>query len=73
MILHEWTVRAKCECGYLWTNPGSTSVVCCCGQSSIIDGVLAGNAQVVTDDTKFKQAVADDISCTLDELMLLRA
>lgn len=71
-VLHEWVIRAKCECGYLWTNPGSDSVTCKCGLSSIESGLFAGNAQDVTDENEFTQAVADDISCLITDLMLLR-
>jgi hypothetical protein len=70
MIAHEWVVRAKCTCGYIWTNPGSSSVVCKCGQTKIENGILTGG-DVVTDEVEFKQAVADDIATAVVNLILI--
>lgn len=72
-VLHEWVVRAKCQCGYIWTTPGSSSVACRCGLSGIEDGNLIGDAAEVVDEQEFTQAVADDISCLLSELILIKA
>ncbi len=69
MISHHWVVRAKCECGYLWTTPGSYSVVCACGHVQIIDNVISGEALPV-DETEFKQAVARGLNVDVAELIL---
>ena len=71
MITHTWVTRAKCTCGYLWTNPGSPCVCCACGATEIVDNVQLGGDEV-TDEVDFKQSVATSIGCTPDELILMQ-
>lgn len=72
MKYHTWVVRTKCVCGYIWTTPGSPSVVCICVATEILDNiVIRGGADVMNED-EFKQAVADDINVIFDELALVQ-
>jgi len=71
MISHTWVTRAKCTCGYLWTNPGSPRVCCACGATEIIDNVRYGGGNV-TDEEEFKQSVAIAIGTAVDELTLIQ-
>ena len=70
MIAHKWVNRAKCSCGYVWTTEGSPNVVCACGKTQILDDILSGGEDV-TDEVEFKNVVATDLGCTVDELILL--
>jgi len=60
-MIHTWTTRAICPLtGYFWTNPGSPSIICSCGEHSIIDNVIiAGDA--VADEAAFRAAVCADL------------
>jgi len=72
MAVHTWVTRAYCpECDqFLWTNPGSDSVICGCGASEIHeDVVITGDA--VADEVVFAQAVADDLNVSVEDLELL--
>jgi hypothetical protein len=77
MTIHRWVTRAKCpnpECcrAYIWSNPGSGSVVCGCGSSRIYkDVVLAGDP--VTDEEEWVQAVANDLTVPLEDLVVREA
>lgn len=61
-----WYERAKCgSCSqYIWTTSDNQSVVCACNLSSIVNGVLAGNSQIVLNETEFRQAVESDTGNT---------
>lgn len=66
-----WTTRAKCSCGYFWTTPGSSSVVCACALSAIIDNVVMDGDQVA-DDVAFKAAVAADLGLVAEVVTLVQ-
>ena len=68
---HTWVTRAHCsECDtYLWTNPGSPSVLCRCGTASIIDNVIVVGDEVTSDYT-FRQAVLADLNIPSADLDL---
>lgn len=72
MIYHEWVVRGRCECGYLWTTPGSPSVVCACGHCAIVDNVPSQDVLPVTDEVEFKTAVAQDLSEPPENVTLIQ-
>lgn len=68
---YAWVARAQCGCGYLWTTPGSPSVVCACGAAAIVDDVVvAGNP--VTDDDAFTAAVTADLGLAVGGLALVQ-
>ncbi len=69
-VAHIWVARAKCSCGYIWTNPGSPNVVCACGKIRIANDVPS-DSEPITDEAEFKQAVADCISADVNELILI--
>lgn len=70
--VHTWVTRAHCPgCDqFLWTNPGSGSVICGCGASEIQEDVVI-TGDVVTDEVVFAQAVADDLNVSVEDLELL--
>jgi len=69
--LHTWVARARCACGaFLWTTPGSGSVVCACGASEIVDNVVHGTVQA-HDDADFRVAVAAEVGVDDADLMLV--
>jgi len=58
-MIHYWKTRAMCgECGYIWTNPGSGSIICLCGGAHIANDVIIAGDQVES-DSDFNDAVAD--------------
>lgn len=69
-IHHQWVARAKCDCGFIWTNPGAPSVVCACRASILKDDVLISGPDLAHTDTEFKQAVADDLGVGIADLLL---
>jgi hypothetical protein len=70
MKIHQWVVRAKCRCGYLWTTPGSTSVTCKCGMCRISSGAPSADAGPVTDEAEWVAAVAADLGTPVADLIL---
>lgn len=70
-VAHEWSIRAKCECGYIWTNPISHSVVCKCGNTEIKNNeIIRGGTEPINED-EFKQEVSNDTGVSLDDLILV--
>ena len=55
-----YVIRARCDCGFIWTTPGSPSVICQCGTSSIIEGVPTVPSLPFTED-EFRSAAASEI------------
>jgi len=57
-----WYQRAKCgTCNnYIWTTENNQSVMCLCLESSILNGQLFGDSQIVSNELEFKQAVMQD-------------
>lgn len=69
MIRYTWRVRAKCDCGYLWTTGVNQSVICKCGISKIEnDTIVIGS--IVTDEEDFKLAVANDYNKNPSEIIV---
>ncbi len=71
LTAHQWVNRAKCECGYIWTTPGAPNVVCSCGCAEIENDVVL-RGEEVTNEEEFKQAVANDLSIDVANLILLK-
>lgn len=69
-VIHQWCLRAKCSCGYLWTNNVSEDIVCKCGNSSIENNILI-NCTAVDNEDEFREAVASDLGISVNELTLL--
>lgn len=64
-----WRVRAKCDCGYIWTTGLNQSVICKCGISRIENGaVIIGNE--VIDENDFKSAVAADFNKDISDIVI---
>lgn len=65
-----WFERGLACCGYVWTTEHNQSVVSRCGCGSISSGVLV-NLEPVVDEDAFKQAVADDFSIDVEDVVLI--
>jgi soluble P-type ATPase len=73
MIIVEWVTRAQCQCGaFLWTNPGSGSVVCSCHIGEIVNHSIKVGLPV-GDERAFLVAVAEDLGVETEEVVLTQA
>ena len=71
MITHTYIDRAKCDCGFLWTNEGSEKIACKCGGSTLMNGTLMGVAMgKMFTEAEFKTAVSEDIGIPEADLIV---
>lgn len=71
MESHTWVARDRCNCGFLWTTPGSPGVVCVCGATEIAGNATVCGGGVSFTEAEFKQAVADDLGVPVENIELL--
>lgn len=60
MYVFPYVVRRRCDCGFIWTIPGSDSIICACGATAISQGVGRGQDLAFT-EPEFTQACANEI------------
>jgi len=73
MVTFTYITRARCDCGFLWTTPGSANIICACGESSIISDAPAGGPGLPFSEDDFKQACADEVGVSVDDVSVVAA
>ena len=67
-----WTERAKCNgCQqYIWSNPGSGSVICSCGTGEIQNHVRI-SGDIVVNEVDFEQWGSADLGYEFGEVLFV--
>lgn len=63
-----YTTRARCDCGFLWSQPGSPNVQCSCTATLVEEHMLVRGPNLAFTEEEFKQACADDIGVDVSEI-----